>query len=112
MPFTFDGIGEFGVSVKQAQSKVVHYTGNVITKAKLNAKEVKATSNDSFRYYLNTSGDLDTYSEDKWEEVMLNTEHIFINTGGTVIRWRVIATGYGGSNTYLEWIKIAVTEQE
>ena len=90
-----------GVTI--ATSNRIWFDAKIATRAVFNADET-LWGNDDIKYYLSA----DDGNEGSWEEVQLGTEHIF-TTQGNKLKFRVVFSGNGASQTYLENIRISYT---
>lgn len=89
--------------VTMAISKRIWFDAKICTRAVFNADETK-WGNDDIKYYLSA----DDGNEGSWEEVQLGVEHIF-TTQGNKLKFRVVFTGNGANDTFLENIRISYT---
>ncbi len=90
-----------GVTI--ATSKRIWFDAKIATRAVFNADET-LWGNDDVKYYLSA----DDGNEGSWEEVQLGVEHIF-STQGNKLKFRVIFSGNGGVQTWIENIRISYT---
>ena len=82
-----------------SQSAEIAYNDGTISQATLQAIETKWNPGDSIQYFLSADGG------SNWEEVTRNTRHTFTVTG-TDLRFKVIFTGNGGKDTYIENLRV------
>ena len=86
-----------------AVSNRIWFDAKIATRAVFNADET-LWGNDDVKYYLSA----DDGNEGSWEEVQLGVEHIF-STQGNKLKFRVIFSGNGGVQTWIENIRISYT---
>ncbi len=89
--------------VTQAVSNRIWFDAKICTRAVFNADET-LWGNDNITYYLSA----DDGNEGSWEEVQLGVEHIFA-TQGNKLKFRVVFSGEGVAQTYIENIRISYT---
>lgn len=89
--------------VTMSTSKRIWFDAKIATRAIFNADET-LWGNDDVKYYLSA----DDGKEGSWEEVQLGVEHVF-RTQGNKLRFRVMFTGNGRSQTFIENIRISYT---
>jgi len=103
--YLFDGEGEFPI-MRIGQSSAVYSDNQTITSATLSCDET-IQDTDQIKYYLGVSTTLSgTYT---FEEVTNNTNHLFTATGSW-IKWKIRLIGYTGNSTYVENIKITISD--
>ena len=86
-----------------AVSRRIWFDAKICTRATFNADET-LWGNDDVKYYLSA----DDGKEGSWEEVKLGIEHTFA-TQGNKLKFRVLFSGNGANETYIENIRISYT---
>lgn len=80
-------------------SSSIAYNDGIITSATFNANENKWNAGDQIIYFLSADGGT------TWEEIQNNTVHTFTVTG-TDLRFKIVFIGNGGTETYIDYVRI------